>query len=155
MPRWYWREGKQNRLWPWPLVIDQEKVREMVSLLIGLQHFDFGHWSPNRLRFCRKREGLPIEIWPKRVFLFSFPFFGEGGKGNKTKHCQRHYGPRCWLLYPFVWFGLADLVWEVWLSKSSIEDRCVSKTLPKALRTQVLTALTINFVLVCLVQYAW
>ena len=29
------------------------------------------------------------------------------------------------------------------------------KTLPKALRTQVLTALTSNFVLVCLVQYAW
>ena len=30
-----------------------------------------------------------------------------------------------------------------------------SETLPKALRTQVLTALTSNFGLVGLVQYAW
>ena len=32
---------------------------------------------------------------------------------------------------------------------------CYAKTLPKALRTQALTALTNNFGLVGLVQYAW
>ena len=41
---------------------DQEKVREMVSLLIGLQHFDFGQRSPSRLRSCQKRKGLPTKI---------------------------------------------------------------------------------------------
>ena len=62
--------------------------------------------------------------------------FGTGQFGTRTiwhqhnKHCQRHYGPRCWLLWPvilvrsvrfsmlgslsFIWFGrlgLAGLVW--------------------------------------------
>ena len=38
---------------------------------------------------------------------------------------------------------------------SHTKEECSSETLPKALRTQALTALTSNFGLVGLVQYAW
>ena len=42
-----------------------------------------------------------------------------------NKHCQRHYGPRRWLLWPvilfrWVWlgrFGLVGLVWYVWFGR--------------------------------------
>ena len=32
------------------------------------------------------------------------------GLNLKPKHCQRHYGPRRWLLWPVI------LVWKVWFS---------------------------------------
>ena len=52
-----------------------------------------------------------------------------------------------------TFFPLKD--WAKMKSESSIIYVTMEKTLPKALRTQVLTALTSNFGLVGLVQYAW
>ena len=34
----------------------------------------------------------------------------------KLKHCQRHYGPRCWLLWPVI-LGLVGLVQYAWYAK--------------------------------------
>ena len=34
---------------------------------------------------------------------------------NKNKHCQRHYGPRCWLLWPEFWFDRFGLFGSIGL----------------------------------------
>ena len=41
---------------------------------------------------------------------------------NGIKHCQRHYGPRCWLLWPiilvwWVWFSMLDRLSLIWFGR--------------------------------------
>ena len=38
---------------------------------------------------------------------------------NGINHCQRHYGPRCWLLWPviLVWFNMLGRLWLIWFGR--------------------------------------
>ena len=47
-----------------------------------------------------------VDIWPfSQYVLFIFVHSNKTRWVSNKKHCQRHYGPRCWLLWPVI------LVW--------------------------------------------
>ena len=106
-----------------------QKPKQNVTQLEEIRYFFWQNLFCNVLpaQSSRKINGLGclhlqcIQIWKHNLYvkLKALDIHCMISIDRISKHCQRHYWPRGWLLWPVI-FGLVGLVqyaWQVWFGK--------------------------------------
>ena len=98
--------GGVTKTWPAAiLTLEQNPPERMFKMYIKNSRERILLWSQNCCLPSFRYTALFLLV---NCFLPASPNFGQAK--HSQKHCQRHYGPRCWLLWP-VLFGLVGVVW--------------------------------------------
>ena len=93
-------ETKQTVTMTWLWSLTRKKLERWSVCLLSYNTLTLDTGHPVDCGLVRKGKGYQPKFEggiPKTCVPFFFSFSGRG-KGNKTKNCQRHYGPRLRLL---------------------------------------------------------